>query len=54
MTTDPVQRLADHAAARDAWLDATRRQLHGDERVPAGWLVGSLGQGAATNGATST
>jgi hypothetical protein len=44
MTTDPVQRLADHAAARDAWLNATRRQLLGDERITAVWLVGSLGQ----------
>lgn len=54
MTKDPVQRLAEHAAARDAWLAAARRQLHGDERVAAVWLVGSLGQGAVTNGATST
>jgi len=46
MTTDPVQRITEHAAARDAWLDATRRQLHGDERVAAVWLVGSLGQGS--------
>jgi predicted nucleotidyltransferase len=45
MTTDSVQRLMDHAAARDAWLDATTRQLQGDERVAAVWLVGSLGQG---------
>jgi hypothetical protein len=45
MTRDPVQRLAEHAAARDAWLAATRRQLHGDERVAAVWLVGSLGRG---------
>jgi hypothetical protein len=44
MTRDPVQRLAEHAAARDAWLAATSRQLHGDERVAAVWLVGSLGQ----------
>jgi hypothetical protein len=44
MTTDPVQRLAEHAAARDAWLAATSRQLHGDERIAAVWLVGSLGQ----------
>jgi hypothetical protein len=44
MTTDPVQRLADHATARDAWLVATSRQLQGDERVAAVWLVGSLGQ----------
>jgi hypothetical protein len=44
MTADPVQRLAEHAAARDAWLDATSRQLHDDERVAAAWLVGSLGQ----------
>jgi hypothetical protein len=44
MTTDPVQRLADHAAARDAWLNATSRQLLGDERIAAVWLVGSLGQ----------
>jgi hypothetical protein len=44
MTTDPVQRLADHAVARDAWLAATSRQLQGDERVAAVWLVGSLGQ----------
>ena len=44
MTTDPVQRLTEHAAARDAWLDATTRQLQGDERVAAVWLVGSLGQ----------
>jgi hypothetical protein len=44
MTTDPVQRLAEHAAARDAWLAATSGQLHGDERVAAVWLVGSLGQ----------
>jgi hypothetical protein len=44
MTTDPVQRLAEHAAARDAWLVATSRQLHEDERVAAVWLVGSLGQ----------
>jgi hypothetical protein len=46
MTTDPVQRLAEHATARDAWLAATTRQLHGDERVAAVWLVGSLGQQA--------
>jgi predicted nucleotidyltransferase len=45
MTRDPVQRLAEHTAARDAWLDAARRQLHEDERVAAVWLVGSLGQG---------
>jgi hypothetical protein len=45
MTTDPVQRLTAHAAARDAWLDATTRQLQGDERIAAVWLVGSLGQG---------
>jgi hypothetical protein len=45
MTRDPVQRLAEHAAARDAWLAATSRQLHGDERVAAVWLVGSLGRG---------
>ena len=45
MTTDPVQRLTEHAAARDVWLAATSRQLHGDERVAAVWLVGSLGQG---------
>jgi hypothetical protein len=44
MTNDPVQRLAEHATARDAWLAATSRQLHGDERVAAVWLVGSLGQ----------
>jgi hypothetical protein len=44
MTTDPLQRLAEHAAARDAWLAATSQQLHGDEWVTAGWLVGSLGQ----------
>jgi hypothetical protein len=44
MTTDPVQRLAEHAAARDAWLAAASGQLHGDERVTAVWLVGSLGQ----------
>jgi hypothetical protein len=44
MTTDPMQRLAEHAAARDAWLAATSRQLHEDERVAAVWLVGSLGQ----------
>ena len=46
MTTDPVQRLTEHAAARDAWLAATSRELHGDERVAAVWLVGSLGQGS--------
>jgi hypothetical protein len=46
MTTDPGQRLAEHAAARDAWLAATSRQLHGDERVAAVWLVGSLAQAA--------
>jgi hypothetical protein len=45
MTTDPLQRLAEHVAARDAWLAATSRQLHGDERVAAVWLVGSLGRG---------
>jgi hypothetical protein len=44
MTTDLVQRLADHATARDAWLVSTSRQLQGDERVAAVWLVGSLGQ----------
>jgi hypothetical protein len=44
MTTDPVQRLTAHAVARDAWLDATTRQLQGDERIVAVWLVGSLGQ----------
>jgi hypothetical protein len=44
VTTDPVQRLAEHAGARDAWLAATSRQLHEDERVAAVWLVGSLGQ----------
>jgi hypothetical protein len=44
MTSDPVQRLAEHATARDAWLAAASRQLHGDERVAAVWLVGSLGQ----------
>ena len=44
MTNDPVQRLAEHAAARDAWLAATSGQLRGDERVAAVWLVGSLGQ----------
>jgi hypothetical protein len=44
MTTDPVQHLAEHAAARDAWLAATSHQLHEDKRVAAGWLVGSLGQ----------
>jgi hypothetical protein len=44
MTKDPAQRLAEHAAARDAWLNATRRQLLGDERIAAVWLVGSLGQ----------
>jgi hypothetical protein len=44
MTTDAVQSLAEHAAARDAWLAATSRQLHEDERVAAVWLVGSLGQ----------
>jgi hypothetical protein len=46
MTTDPVQRLAAHAVARDGWLDATTRQLLGDERIAAVWLVGSLGQDA--------
>jgi hypothetical protein len=44
MTTNPMQRLTAHAAARDAWLDATTRQLQGDERIAAVWLVGSLGQ----------
>jgi hypothetical protein len=44
MTKAPVQRLAEHAAARDAWLAATRGQLHEDERIAAVWLVGSLGQ----------
>ena len=46
MTTDPIQRLAAHAVARDGWLDATRGQLLGDERITVVWLVGSLGQDA--------
>lgn len=42
-----LELLALHAANRDAWLRETVDRLEGDERLAAGWLVGSMGSGSA-------